>query len=592
MLITLDCAKCGATWQANVQAGSSSACRGCGKRRKVTAAMLAAGNAPGPKPRPRAAQPPDHAAGNGMRLADVSAALARLPRAHRAMARLMLRAAVARHHLRQARPDGHLGGVATGPTGAGKTLIAECVQRALGLPLAERLCGEESERSLWGRRQGKAGGATVFIPADVLSLPFAAVGELDKARGQLRETALRLLQGQALVPAEGQDVDVACTWYVSTNGPLSDVDDSYLRRCAVLNLAGYPLLPRETAEKVLAAIPRLPYEQLPPPAAELPPGALAVLRDLLKLCMTEGAAYEERGLEMAALAGAGLSGDTDLTQAAMLTAADYIEVSATAGRAVPDWQTRFERWLDGEPAGDILAETARPPASATPLSETPAAVYHERVLTMINATELGRKLTRAAEDLAGVLDDAPAAMQDHGSALVDAAAAVARDLRTAAIKQDRGRLEEAGPDALWLGPQLTDLAGQARVHAAAAWTAEHARQAAIEMDAERDRRLQIGPPRPRALPPARPADPGSYMRHGKPASREPAQQPSRRWHPHLGKAIVTQAPGKLTEADAARQRAAAEAAVMQQMADVGASAGQDSRSVAMDMMRALGIIRA
>ena len=68
-----------------------------------------------------------------MRLADVDAATAPLHSALRAMVRLMLSAACARYHLRQARPGGHLSGISAGPTQRGKTLAAAIICRALGL---------------------------------------------------------------------------------------------------------------------------------------------------------------------------------------------------------------------------------------------------------------------------------------------------------------------------------------------------------------------------------------------------------------------------------------------------------------------------
>jgi hypothetical protein len=77
----------------------------------------------------------------------------------------------------------------------------------------------------------------VLVPSPVLALAFVALDELDKATGALLRAALRLLQGDAVVEAEGQPVDVAPAAYATSNAGLGVLPESYRRH------TGTPLSP-------------------------------------------------------------------------------------------------------------------------------------------------------------------------------------------------------------------------------------------------------------------------------------------------------------------------------------------------------------
>jgi hypothetical protein len=366
---------------------------------------------------------------NGARLADVGEAIASLPGAHQAMIRLLLAAACARHHLRGARPSGHLGGIAAGDkdTRTGKTLIAHIVCAALGLdPVAcVREVAKETELSLWGRRVASDGGRYALVPADVLAFPFVALDELDKASGKLKTAALRLLQGDARIPAEGQIIDIAPVVYATSNAGLAVLPPSYRRRSVCLDTTGFPPVPYQTAKEVLAAVPRLPLGRLAPPAAELPDATISGMDGALRACLTDAGwqLCDLRDLELAALGWAGLAGDHDLPGAAFGTVLAYLECTATTGEAHPDWRARLDRWLAGEqvlPPATIPADTRQPadPQSGARRPEGAEAILdHSRAVGAQAA--FASQLRRASDDLDQALRDARDTLGDVPGEIID-----------------------------------------------------------------------------------------------------------------------------------------------------------------------------
>ena len=619
-MIQLDCPHCGATWQANVKAGSSSPCRKCGKRRKVTTAMLAerakVSNLPvknppsetpefdsefdsAPEPRPEPEPEPD----NGVRLADVDQALTLLPAAQlAAFIRLMLSAAVARQHLRKARPSGWPGAVAYGQTGLGKTLCGLIACRILGVDPAAaiRRVEHEAERSLWTRRSTSAGGAMVARPADVLSLPFLVLDELDKQKDpKVRDAALNFLQGEACVPAEGGYLDVAPAVLATTNNG-QRIRPEHRRRGFLLDVTPLArvVLPRigQAARDILAPgmLPRLPAAHLHPPASSLRPELISQIEDLLNACLTPlGRAHLQMlSIELLALGRAAITSDQDLTGAAIDTAVDYLTCAATTGEAHPDWATRLRRWQAGDDPA-IGTPESQPAAPARPPDR-----YADNAAAFGVARTLRFQLAYTISGLRAAVQDAPAQWQAEAAGIADLAdemllpdllkVRTLPHLEVVALAVQR-TMEQAG-----------DLAGRARASTGQAYAAAHAAQAAAELDDERDRRLAghraqlqagqrlaIEGPRPDGLRVL-----GAYLnqrdqRRGNtaPAASQPpaaaalAHQP---YHPHLGTAAVTA--GKIAQAAQARQYNALEADVLQEMADQGATA--------VDMMKAIGIIPA
>jgi hypothetical protein len=293
---------------------------------------------------------------NGLRLADLDRALAPLPDPHRALTRLLACTVIARRHLRRARPSGWLGGIAAGPAGTGKTLIAHAVCRVTGTgpAAAVRLTGAESDRSLWGRRAQQPGGGWALVPAGVLGFPCLVLDELDKCPPALRQAVGRLLHRKAAVPAEGTVLDIPPVVYATLNGPPAEsVHEAYQRRAVILDTAPLGLdrtaLAR-AARTVLApgCLPRLPVGHLAPPATALPAEVLAVMQATLGLCLTPAgqALVNLRGLELAALGYAAAAGTGDLGAAADAAVADYLECAFTTGAADP---ARLRRHASGQP---------------------------------------------------------------------------------------------------------------------------------------------------------------------------------------------------------------------------------------------------
>lgn len=454
---------------------------------------------------------------NGLRLADLDQALAPLPSPHRALTRLLVCTVIARRHLRQARPSGWLGGIATGPTGTGKTLIAYTVCQVTGTDPADavRLTGAESDRSLWGRRAQQPGGRWAIVPAGVLGLPFLVLDELDKCPPALRQAVCRLLQGEARVPAEGTVLDVAPAVYATLNGPPAEsVHEAYQRRAVILDTAPLSLdradLAR-VARTVMAPgyLPRLPIGHLGPPATALPADVMALMQATLDLCLTPvgEALVNLRGLELAALGYAAAAGSGDVDTAADAAVADYLECAFTTGAADP---ARLHRHPSGQHEPEPAPHPGRPDSHA------------DKIAAIGVAGTLRRKAARMTRDLIEAVRKAPADWQDEAGGVIDQLRELQGELQQA---RSRSTVEKIGPDTANVLQHAEALAGRARAQAAAdaardaaAWTAE-------VMDAERDRRAQLQaaaqPAAIEARPPTRAAAWDAYMRQVQATMRPP-----------------------------------------------------------------------
>jgi hypothetical protein len=425
----------------------------------------------------RAVPAPD----NGLRLGDLDQALAPLPGPHRALTRLLVCTVIARRHLRQARPSGWLAGIAAGPTGTGKTLIAHAVCQITGTDpaAAVRLTGAESDRSLWGRRAQQPGGAWALIPAGVLSLPFLVLDELDKCPPALRQAVCRLLHGEAQVPAEGTVLDVAPVVYATLNGPPADsVHEAYQRRAVTLDTAPLGLdraaLAR-AARTVMAPghLAQLPVGHLAPPATALPADVLAVMQATLGLCLTPAgqALVNPLGLELAALGYAAAAGTGDLAAATDAAVADYLECAFTTGAAD---RARLHR------------HATSPPAPAPPAARPDS--HADKIAAIGVAGTLRRKAARLIRDLIEAVRDAPAGWQDEAAGVLDQLRELQAELQRA---RSRAAVEEIGPDTVTVLEHAEALASQARARAAADAARDAAAWAAEVMDAEQDRRAQL-----------------------------------------------------------------------------------------------------
>lgn len=484
MILTL---RCGHQQESTAKAGSTLTCRTCKQRCKITQAIFAAGRPGGTSQaidHPPSAQTqigtasanfepgptPVTEADNGMRLADVDDATAPLGEQLGALIRLLLSAACARHHLRGKRTSGWLGGVAAGPTQTGKTLAGFVVAAALGLDQldAVKLTSAESEKSLWGRREQQDKETWVIRAAPVLTRPFVVVDELDKASAPVRKATLRLLQGQTKVPGEpGQTIEIACTPLVTCNTRPEVVPPEYRRRSVVLDMTGAPMIDTDVAAAVLAAVPVLPYRQLPPPDAALPGELLREMQEALRANLTAGGYQltDVRALEGAALGRAALTGET-LDDAAEQTILDYLACARTTGDLATGDTSPGDADDDGED------DTAAPP---------PRDSYWARITVLGVKTTLAATLKRFTLALADIADQpgVPAALRDEAEGVFDQAKQVYADLRSL---KGTGELAEVGPAASKITEHLDLLAAQIRPHIAALSSDQATKYAGYLMD--------------------------------------------------------------------------------------------------------------
>lgn len=278
--------------------------------------------------------------------------------AHRAFLELLWSALVARFHLADSRTSGHLGAMALGETGTGKSALAGLTCSSFGLSLAEHTLyvPQQSVGSVLGRRQREPGAGLTWVPAAVATRPFVLFDEFDKADDPARRAVLNYFQGEVDVQAEGEIHRLAPTPMLAANPRdngerLRLLPPEYRRRAVVLDtayaedrgsgieraLTGYYARPR----------PHVALAALRPPAAALPSEALAVLESMAGTLTSSGRRQRPplRALESAALGRAALMGpDADLRLAAYATAVSYLQVTEQLDGEVADgWQLDAEQ---------------------------------------------------------------------------------------------------------------------------------------------------------------------------------------------------------------------------------------------------------
>lgn len=281
-------------------------------------------------------------------------ALDGFPQAYRAFVQLLVSAIIARHHLSEARPSGHLAFAAIGDTGTGKTALGRLVcdlfawepaHHELHLPM-------QSSGSLLGRRDRTPDG-WAWQPASTTRLPFLILDEIDKADEAVKRQAMLYMQGERVIRAEDQLHHLLPTTMVAANPPTSTSAErhsvlrpEYRRRSAVLD-TGFMRSRRTEIERLLTEYyattqrPRLSLERLRPPD-QLAPQARIVLEQASR-ALTEQGALEFPGirtLELATLGRCALIGpDADHRLAAFSVALDYLQVTETVpGQLHPGWQ--------------------------------------------------------------------------------------------------------------------------------------------------------------------------------------------------------------------------------------------------------------
>jgi hypothetical protein len=272
-------------------------------------------------------------------------ALAGWPQTHRALVELMAAAVIARHHLGAARPEGHLGFMAIGPTGTGKSAAGRLVCHLFGWPLDEHLVHVPAETvgSLLGRRERvDDGDGWRFVPAPTTALPFLVLDEWDKADREVQRHGWRYFDGKLRVRAETGWQEMRPTPLLTANGdPAQVTRPEYRRRSAVLSTAAMAGRGREIGRLLrrLSPTDRLDLGRLVPPA-RLDEAALAVL-EVAEEFLTEAGReeFDLPGLELAALGRCALLGaGADHELAALGTVVAYLQVTESRpGQVRPGW---------------------------------------------------------------------------------------------------------------------------------------------------------------------------------------------------------------------------------------------------------------
>jgi hypothetical protein len=355
----------------------------------------------------------------------VDAAVAGWPYAHAAYIRLMVSVMVGRHHLGSVRRSGHLGFMAIGETGTGKTSPVEQVAWLFGLdPVSIRyLMSRETKGSLIGRREQNPGGGYRLVCSPATQGPLVLLDEFDKAEKPVREAAWAFFQGDTRVTVEGDLYALAPTAALAANPPeqgqrYSGLRQEYRRRSVVLD-TGYMRGRGEEIEAMLERFyaqppqrARLDLARLVPPADRLNDRAREVLRSVRR-ALTEAGREEFPGvqaLELAALGRAALDPDTDQVMAAYATAIDYLLVTETVpGQVVEGWQldmaavhAAFGDEADVEALGAVIdqARTERARVKAGARRAVVARQVDDDELTAERAT-IAARLKRVSDSIEG-----------------------------------------------------------------------------------------------------------------------------------------------------------------------------------------------
>jgi hypothetical protein len=337
------------------------------------------------------------------------------PPEHHAFITLLVCSTIARHHLGTLYPSGHLGFIAIGETGTGKTspgLFAchlfgfDAVDHTLQLPA-------ETGGSVLGRREqvpGCPGYRLVTNPA--ADLPFVLLDEFDKADGPTQRRTWPYMLGEREVKTEGDRHVLRPTPLLTLNPPqrgdrYAALQPATRKRCVVLDTGWMRGRGAELGRMLRtfyeAADPRdrLALDRLKPPQ-RLAPEAVQVLEQLAAGTTLTEAGREEfpgvRSLELAALGRCALLGpQADHVGAAVQTVIDYLIVTQTvAGQVEAGWgfdmATVRDYLGDGGQADQIEAALARACKAADAARETVHRARRTRQKVAQDVTEDGARL--------------------------------------------------------------------------------------------------------------------------------------------------------------------------------------------------------
>jgi len=277
---------------------------------------------------------------------------------HRAFLELLCSAVVGRARLADVRPEGHLGFMALGDTGTGKSALAALACAVFGLPPVRHTLTLPSQTAgeVLGRREPAVGGQR-WVPSPVAALPFVLFDEFDKADDPVRKAVWPYFQGGVEVLAEGELQRLQPTPMLAANPPQrgdrhGQLRGEYRRRSVLLD-TGYAEDRGGDIERALTAYYARPPLQiqlagLPQPANGLPAPARQVLAMLERALTPKGRKHRPplRALEVAVLGRAALAGggsEQALVLAAYSVGVAYLQVTEQLGDEVAaGWQLDFD----------------------------------------------------------------------------------------------------------------------------------------------------------------------------------------------------------------------------------------------------------
>ena len=322
-------------------------------------------------------------AGPAPSAADVAAALDLLPsEAHRALARLVLSAVVARRARAAEGVSGWPAFGLWGPPGTAKTTVGRVLARLLGLaePEAVRVASDLDRAELLGRRVPDGRGGYRFAPAPALGRPLLCLDELDKVRGEARGDALRLLQGDSALVLEGGRVVVAATVLAAFNAgtdPRDVLPADRLRRMVHVSTAGVSEAACRRAARQLfdeGPLPLLDPEGLDVPAGVVGAELRAFFDEELPGLLVPAARALHPGHALSLVVPGRMALDrADPETAALAVGRDYLTCAATWGGAPSGAADRLSAATSaGRATSDSVSEVRSERAEAVELAQAKA----------------------------------------------------------------------------------------------------------------------------------------------------------------------------------------------------------------------------
>jgi len=357
------------------------------------------------------------------------------PYTHRAFLELLVSTVIARHHLGARRRTGHLGFIAIGETGTGKSAMGGLVCHLFGFPPALHTLHlpTQAAGSLLGRRE-QDGDGWRWVPAATTRLPFVVLDEFDKAEDAVQRRAWVHLHDALDQQLEGQVHELLPTPLLLANPPRSgfryaQLRQEYRRRSVVLDtraMAGRSgeledLLARFYATTTPAD--RLSLERLAPPADRLGPDALEVLKMARDQALTQAGREEfptVRVLELTTLGRMALMGpNADEQVAAYATAVAYLQATESVpGQVLERWgpDVAAVRAALGQGGEAIATALERSRAERAAAAQEAVRGRQRKARAELETIEHGARLAEELRQLITALDGRKVAPADKAAA--------------------------------------------------------------------------------------------------------------------------------------------------------------------------------